>query len=244
MTPQLVVAQDPGEVWRVGYRPRPWDWPDWRYATDHGRFNGRWDDQLAEFRTLYTGESLEACLLEVLAHFRPEPGIDRELDEISDEDGWIALFPDAPAGTVGAAWAADRMAGAARQTGAYCFITHSESLGAVQIGFPFGRFGLVPRLLDTSVVKNPDHRDLTRSIARWLFDQPGADGRAAALDGVAFRSRFGDELRLWAVFERPEDAEEGTSHCLRDRTEMPLEVQGQELSRVFAVHGLRWADSA
>jgi len=26
-------------VWRVGYKPEPWAWPDWKWAHD-GRFHG------------------------------------------------------------------------------------------------------------------------------------------------------------------------------------------------------------
>ena len=99
--PDLEITSDPGEVWRVGHGPDPWAWTDWLYAPADGRFNGRWDDQLAEFRTLYTGQSLLACLLEVLAHFRPDPVTDAELDEIEDPDGDLEHAPDAPSGTVG-----------------------------------------------------------------------------------------------------------------------------------------------
>ncbi|WP_169725697.1 hypothetical protein [Leifsonia xyli] len=67
---------------------------------------------LAElFRTLYTGESLLACLLEVLAQFRPEPQTDAELDEIEDEAGEVDLYPDAPSGTVGYGWLEERFGG-------------------------------------------------------------------------------------------------------------------------------------
>jgi hypothetical protein len=48
----LPVAGDPGPVWRVGYAPDPWAWTPWEYASDSGRFNGRWDDEDAKFRTL------------------------------------------------------------------------------------------------------------------------------------------------------------------------------------------------
>ncbi|MFF9565545.1 RES family NAD+ phosphorylase, partial [Leifsonia sp. NPDC014704] len=129
----LAIAEVSEQVWRVGYRPDPWAWADWRYANDAGRFNGRWDDQLAElFRTLYTGESLLACLLEVLAQFRPEPQTDAELDEIEDEAGEVELYPDAPSGTVGYGWLEERFGGKADQTGRYCSVTHSESLAAIQ----------------------------------------------------------------------------------------------------------------
>jgi hypothetical protein len=55
-----------GVVWWVGFRPDPWAWTDWKYGSDDGRFNGRWDDMAGQFRTVYAGESLVACLPEVL----------------------------------------------------------------------------------------------------------------------------------------------------------------------------------
>ncbi|MET1156386.1 RES domain-containing protein [Arthrobacter sp.] len=49
----------------MGFRPDPWAWSGWEWATD-GRFPGRWDDLHRNFRTVYTGSGLQACLLEVL----------------------------------------------------------------------------------------------------------------------------------------------------------------------------------
>jgi hypothetical protein len=49
---RLPVFGNPGEVWRLGYAADPWQWPPWRFAFGNGRFNGRWDDQNADSRTL------------------------------------------------------------------------------------------------------------------------------------------------------------------------------------------------
>jgi hypothetical protein len=40
---QLTAAKASGRVWRVGFRPEPWTWSGWEWATD-GRLPGRWDD--------------------------------------------------------------------------------------------------------------------------------------------------------------------------------------------------------
>ena len=48
-------------VSRVGYKPEPWAWVGWEWATD-GRFHGRWDDFDGNFRTIYAGSTLLACL--------------------------------------------------------------------------------------------------------------------------------------------------------------------------------------
>ena len=68
----ISVVTEPGTVWRVGYRPDPWTFTPWQYA-ENGRFTGRWDDPDGNYRTLYTGQTLLGCLLEVLACFRPDP---------------------------------------------------------------------------------------------------------------------------------------------------------------------------
>ncbi|MDN4599312.1 RES family NAD+ phosphorylase [Leifsonia virtsii] len=236
----LAIAEVSEQVWRVGYRPDPWAWADWRYANDAGRFNGRWDDQLAElFRTLYTGESLLACLLEVLAQFRPEPQTDAELDEIEDEAGEVELYPDAPSGTVGYGWLEERFGGKADQTGRYCSVTHSESLAAIQANFPFARFKLTPIQLDTSVLKDARRRDLTRSIARWIFELRD-ENQNDLVDGIQFTSRFGDEYRMWAIFERAADGV--TSGHLTNEETFELHPETPELVDAFRLHNLRWKD--
>jgi hypothetical protein len=237
IAPTLELTGEPGQVWRVGHMPDPWAWTDWRHAD--GRFNGRWDDQLAEFRTLYTGRSLLACLLEVLAPFRPEPVTEAELDEIEDPDSEVALAPDAAPGTVGYKWLEDHAAGTARQDGRYCFVTHSRSIAAVQAGFPFAKFDLPAQLLDASFLKDGGQRDLTRSIAHWLYDLRDSE-QNDLVDGVEFRSRYGDDLGMWAVFERPSD--ERTSQRIRDEEIRALHAEDPEMQQAFKLHGLRWSE--
>jgi len=43
----------------------------WEWATR--RFHGRRDDRDSNFRTANAGSTLLACLLELLAYFRPDP---------------------------------------------------------------------------------------------------------------------------------------------------------------------------
>ena len=61
-----------------------------------GRFNGRWDDPDGNYRTLYTGNTLLGCLLEVLAGFRPDPTLADDLDGII-EDPYDELVHPTPA---------------------------------------------------------------------------------------------------------------------------------------------------
>lgn len=233
------ITGDPGEVFHVGFAPDSWSWAPWRYATDSGLFDGRWDDQLGEFRTLYTADSLLGCFLELLAWFRPSAAVAAELAEVEDDDGSIGQHPEAPPGAVGYSWLNGREYGAAMQTGRYWAITHSRNMAALIAHFPLGRHGLSPRDVDTALLKDARDRDLTRSIARWLCDL--GDGRQPLVDGVEFSSRHGDEIRMWAVFERP-DSPHRSVHL--SPTAEPVQVQPDlpELVEVFGRFGLSWYD--
>lgn len=231
--PNLELTTDPGLVWHVGFRPDPWAWADRKYATDNGRFTGRWDDELGKFRTIYTGDSLYACLVEVLASLRPKRSVDDLVMAIDDEDSHNARFPDYPAGTINYSWLDERAAGHALQDGRYCYVTHSSSVAALRRHFDPSMFGITAADFDTSLLKDSAPRVLTRSIARWLFDNVDADG-------VEFRSRHGDDLRMWAVFERAGD--DTTSRHLTERGLVSLSPENPELIRALDLHGIRWLD--
>ncbi len=199
----LPVSGDPGAVWRVGYRPDPWRWAPWVFATDEGRFNGRWDDERAKFRTLYTGQSLLGCFLELLAHLQPDEVAWAELDAIDDDDATAPDFVQPERGAVDLSWLEDRCYASGHQVGTYAEVTQAESLTFLKRTGVFDRLGIPPRDVDVSLLKDPRRRTVTRTIARYLFELQD-DDRQPLVDGVAFRSRLGDDIRLWAVFERSE----------------------------------------
>jgi hypothetical protein len=58
------------------------------------------------------------------------------------------------------------------------------------------------------------------------------------VDGVTFTSRHGDDLELWAIFERPGDPP--TSPRLVDLETHPLSPENPDLLAVFELFGLRW----
>ncbi len=98
---ELAIIPASETVWRIGFLPpEPWAWSGWEWAAD-GRFPpGRWDDVHGNFRTVYAGSSLKACLLEVLAGFRPDPRLASELDAIVEDDEDQVLYPSVPPGEV------------------------------------------------------------------------------------------------------------------------------------------------
>src|SRR6187549_2656870 len=69
-------------VFRVGRKPNPWAWPPWEIAGEDGTFGNRWDDARSTYRVLYGSSQLEACFVETLARFRPDPHVLAELARI------------------------------------------------------------------------------------------------------------------------------------------------------------------
>lgn len=180
MSRETVVRTDAGDivvrrhtaitVHRVGFAPTPWQWTDWAYAED-GRFDGRWDDPGGSWRTLYVGETRLACLLELLARFRPS-------SRVSDD-------------------------------------------------------------LDAAAIRDARPRTLTRGIASWLHEVTDVDD--VPLDGIEFASRHGDDLTLWAIFERSRDGD--VSAILAPRFDNAgLGTGDADLNRAMELLGLRWAD--
>jgi hypothetical protein len=234
MSSGLHVTQDPGVAWRVGFQPSPWVWTPPQFA----RFRGRWDDSERQFRTLYVGNSLYACLAEVLAPEHPDPTIEGELAEIEDPDDQAALHTEHPAGTIDYTWFDRRLCGQAQLRGQYCYVTHSATVAAIRAYFDLTRFGIDPDEFDVSYLKDKARRPFTRALARWLYGLASDGG--SLVDGVEFRSRHGDELSLWAIFERPQDPD--LSPLLEDTTDFEIGPDHDEIVAAMRLHGLRWVD--
>jgi hypothetical protein len=234
----LATSLDPGRVWRVGHRPDPWAWTPWQYAGETGRFSGRWDDPRGSFRTVYAGCELLACLLEVLAPFRPDPLLDEDLAGIDEEHADGAEYPSQRPGVVPATWLEAREASAATLSGVYCAVADKESLPTLRALFLPGalRYGLAD--LDAGALRLSAPRLLTQEIAAWLYDLH--DGSRDLFDGVQFESRHGDGLTLWAVFERDDDL--AVSARLTAVHDFPLTANHPDLLEAFRLHRLTWAD--
>lgn len=246
MSEEAVVHTEAGEVvvrkhiattvHRVGFAPTPWRWTDWVYAED-GRFDGRWDDPGGSWRTLYVGETRLACLLELLARFRPSP---RVADEIADiEVDGEDEFPTVAAGTIPTAWCDPRRSGTATMSGAFAVPGHHRSLAALRIKFRTKALGLGLDDLDAAAIRDARPRALTRGISAWLYQ--AGDVGTAQLDGIEFTSRHGDDLALWAIYERGSDADvSATLSPQFDDTD--IDVEDPDLYRAMELLGLRWAN--
>lgn len=231
------MLRDPGQVWRVGYRPDPWAWTPWQYA-DHGRFTGRWDDPHGRYRTLYTGTTLLGCLLEVLAGFRPDPHLAADLDDIDEDPADTIDHPTQPAGRLPLSWLEPRTASSAILTGTYCSVTTTDTLAVLRPVF-IGRairHGLPD--LDAAALRLAEPRALTQAVSAWLYEHH-TDNRPT-FDGVHFHSRHGDDLDLIAIYER--GADHHTSPHLADHQDEDLQAAHPELQQAMAIHHLAWAD--
>jgi hypothetical protein len=230
---QLPAAEAAGRVWRVGFRPEPWAWSGWEWATD-GRFPGRWDDLHGNFRTIYAGSSLLACLLEVLAHFRKDARLSMELDEIVEDDEDKILHPTIAPGQVPREWLEVRAAASAELSGRYCAVTAAGSVAALYPHFIGLALSLGLADFDTAALKDARPRRLTQAVAAWLYEMTD-------FDGVTFASRHGDDLRLWAIFERPGDPP--ITPKIHDAVgEESLQHDSPEVSKAFHLLGLQWAN--
>lgn len=227
---ELTIVPASVTVWRIGFRPEPWAWSGWEWSTN-GRFPGRWDDLHGNFRTVYAGSSLKACLLEVLAGFRPDPRLAAELDEIIEDDEDDVLYPSIPPGEVPREWLDARAAARAELSGNYCAVTASATVSALYPHFVAEALSLGLTDFDAAALKDARPRQLTQAIAAWLYD-------TTTVDGVLFSSRHGDDLQLWAIFERPGDPP--TSPKLGQPRIVDLHHDAAAIQEAFIALGLKW----
>lgn len=228
--PTLSTVAPPPVLWRVGYAPSPWNWTDWAYA-NHGRFNGRWDSPDGSYRTLYAGTTLQACLLEVLAPFRPAPVVASGLDAIKEDEADRALHPTGAAGLVPESWFAVRRVATADVTGTFCDVLAAPSIAALRPEFhslAVNDFHLPD--FDISALLMSAPRELTQQVGRHIYSC------APALDGMRFLSRHGVDQELWALFERSGDHE--TSARVHPLSVTPVGEHQHEIDQVCDVFGL------
>lgn len=231
-SPQLVIVAADEQVWRVGFKPEPWAWAGWEWAGADGRFGGRWDDHQGNFRTIYAGSTLLACLLEVLAGFRPDPTLALEVDDIVEDDEDAAMHPTARAGDISYAWLEPRSAASATLTGRFCAVTAAESIAALRPQFVALAHVLKLHDFDAAALKDGRPRVLTQSVATYLH-------ATTEIDGVTFASRHGDDLALWAIFERAADP--STSRALKAIEHHALAPESPELQEALRILGLTWS---
>lgn len=88
---------------------------------------------------------------------------------------------------------------------------------------------------DAAALKNAEHRLLTQDVSQHLWTRRNPDG-SDFCDGIQFRSRHGDDLLLWAVYERDTDGQ--TSSHVTDIEPLELTADTPELQTALALLGL------
>ncbi len=232
MTPLPRVVTPHGALWRIGRVPQPWAWADWDYAG-----NQRWDDADFSFRTVYAADSRYTCFVEVFGCFRPDPSVVAELQKIRVNSADTAEFPSLPPGEVPQSWVNNRRVSSARVAGLYCDVTAADTIAALRPHFLALIVSLRVHDFDAAAIKSARPRELTQRTASYLYQRP-AEG-TQLFDGVRFASRFGDDLLVWAIFERSGD--NPVSCRLTIVSNRAISRSDPDLRRAFLLHGLRWA---
>jgi hypothetical protein len=166
----------------------------------------------------------------VLARFRPDPHVLKELQDITgDEDRF--LLP----GQLDISWLEHRRLGEATVMGRFADIGHSESLARLRIDLAarIVHFGIHD--LDAATIRLSVPRRLTQGISRYVYEQTSPSGKRS-FDGLSYLSRLGEEFRNWALFEPVTDAEEAVE--LLDPISLPIGVEDPDLRRALDIHGI------
>ena len=128
------------------------------------------------------------------------------------------------------------MIGHGTLTGRFAVPADPDSLATLRTVFrPLAiRYGLDD--LDTAALRDGRPRGLTQAISRWIYAL--TDHGQAAVDGIEFDSRHGDQLRMWALYERAADPDisphiDVVDHC-------PIDAADPHLARALTLLGLEW----
>lgn len=224
MTAPLPEVVESGvECYRVGRHPDPL-----AHAPHHAQpWDGRYDDPDRVSRTLYFADSAYGAWVEVLARFRPEPGLRDALERIVGEDD----DPPGPSFGVELRWLATRAVAHVTITGRLARVTDARTLAWLDAQL---RDDLAARDLDQvdlAAATGPD-RALTQRIARALRLH-------ADIEGLAFTSRHGDDITCYAVFEASGGRPHIDTHSIAG---VSLSGHNDAFERARALHGLPFRD--
>jgi len=231
----LVGARPEQPVFRIGRRPDPWEWPDWRLAGPEGTFGNRWDDPLGQYRVLYASSQKLGAFLETLARFRASPQVARELAAI---DGEVDAIPP---GKVPASWCLGRMVSRAFLAGEYADVGQHASLAHLNLELAYE---VTPALaaagvkeLDAAAIRLAVPRQITQRISRHVYEMSMAGGRPR-FAGITYLSRLGDDLTNWAIFEPTPPAVESPIAVVATE---PLEIDDPDFQEACELLGLEVA---
>jgi hypothetical protein len=234
MSCELDATGADGPLHRVGRRPNAWVWPDWAFAGPDGTFGNRYDDPAAEYRVLYASSSRRGAFLEVLARFRPDPAVVRELAEVEQEPGEPDEGPGP--GQIPRSWLAGRALGTALAYGSYAVVGAARSVAYLRDVLADRALHHGIDELDAGTIRAHAPRAFTQEVSRLVFECADADGRPQ-FAGIAYRSRLGDEIVNWAIFEPPTGEDR-----LREPRSHAIDPDDPDLFGVLELLGIELVD--
>lgn len=215
-------------VHRVARAPDAFALPAWEHAGPDGTFGNRFDDPEGEYRVLYASLGRFGALCETLASLRPSLEV-RSAVEALALGGEPVPQPEASLPTQ---WRDGRVAGAATLDARLANLGDSSTIAWLRdtLGTTVNRLGLAD--FDAATLRLSAPRYVTQLVGRALFEQADRDG-SPMFAGLAYRSRYGDDITNVALFERP-----GGDLPLSDFANAPIEADDPDLVRVAELFGL------
>ena len=183
----MTYRNAPSKLWRIGRAPDPWALAPWEAAAPDGTFGNRFDDPQSTYRVLYAASGRLGCFLETLARFRPDLTLLAELAEIAGEDDFL------PLGAVPLVWLETRRIASAQAEGRYAEVGASDWMALLRGRLARACVELGVGDFDAAALLAGAPRRLTQLVSREIY--------ARGFDGIVYRSRYGQDLENWALFE-------------------------------------------
>jgi hypothetical protein len=190
MSNGLASVEPDGLLYRIGRHPDPWAWPPWSAALRDGTFGNRYDDPDGSYRVLYASSQRVGAFLETLARFRPDLEVVAELERIEGED---ELPPAVPR-----TWLDGRLIGEATVEGRFVDVGDAASLATLRTALAADAVHHGLDEIDGATIRLHVPRALTQQISRYVYEQ-------GSFAGIRYRSRLGDDVLNWAIFEPAPD---------------------------------------
>lgn len=192
MSNGLASVEPDGPLYRLGRDPDPWVWPDWSYAAPDGTFGNRYDDPHGIYRVLYASSQRLGAFLETLARFRPDLEVLAELERIEGDDEPLAGVPRT--------WLEGRLIGEATVEGRFVELGDSASLATLRAALAASAIHHGLDEIDAATIRLRAPRAFTQQVSRYVYEE-------GSFAGIRYRSRFGDDVLNWAVFESAPDGQ-------------------------------------
>lgn len=153
------------------------------------------------------------------------------MDDIVEDDDDATVYPTAKAGELDPSWLDPRSVARGRLSGRFCSVTSADSIATLYPRFVSFALGLGLNDFDAAALKDGRARPLTQAVATHLHS-------VTDLDGINFPSRHGDDLELWAIFERPDDPD--VTPRVRDADHDELSQDHPDVIHALEILGLVW----